>query len=369
MSILLSEGPLPGGYKQVVGIDWLTLTWPKETSMYLTIKHKPQKLLALLRDGLVSDDKMVRAGLQGYTGWRWGKWFVGWRGDGCMLVVTSHVADKWEHIPHLDLARCTRLDIKVDVYHADPRPYIIGLAYDLALKAREGRIGAPYSVKPHQPTDGPHGLEIGKRGIRLFVRIYDKWEQSKHDPCYEGVWRYEIELAKDAANEAFHTIRRSGRRRDVERAYLFAGLAERGIVLAGMVDDERVTIHHAPRPDADNDRTMGWLAKLVRPAIERLLTDVSRETILNVLGLNDGSWQQRRVHKWHVAMGKKLFSRSPARSAGKWDAMGRQVSWRTRHRLRWGRRSTRCGWRVWPGRRLTTTREKSITSHPTARKT
>ena len=259
-----------------------------------------------------------------------------------MLVVTSHVADKWEHIPHLDLARCTRIDIKVDVYHTDPRPYIIGLAYDLALRAREGRAGRPYSVKPHQPTDGPHGLEIGKRGVRLFVRVYDKWQQSKYDPHYEGVWRYEIELAKDSANEAFHAIRCSGRRRELERAYALAGLAERGLVLAGLVDDERVTIHSSPRPDADNDRTMGWLAKLVRPAIERLLTDVSRETIMNVLGLNDGEWQKRRMHRWQNARARWLFYSWRAKSAARSAGTEPRESWRSQGRRRWERRSKRC---------------------------
>lgn len=358
MSIALSSGPLPGGYKQVFGVDWITLTWPAATSMYYFVKHKPQKLLALLRDGLVSDDKLLPAGRQGYTGWSQGRWFVGWRADGCMLIVTSHVADKFEHIPYIDEARCTRLDIKVDVYHGDPRPYVIGLAYDMAVAALEGRRGRPYAVKPHQPTDGPHGLEIGKRGVRLFVRVYDKWLQSKRDPHYEGVWRYEIELAKEAANEAFHAIRGGGRRRELERAYCIAGLAERGIVLAGVQHDERIVICSEPRRDTDDDRTMAWLAKLVRPAVERLLHGRSRDDILDVLGLNDGSWQKRRVHRWHVAMGRKLFWRSPGRFAGKLAATERRGWWVSLTRQRWERRSKRCGWRVWPGRRLTTRRAK-----------
>jgi DNA relaxase NicK len=131
----------------------------------------------------------------------------------------------------------------------------------------------------------PHWLEVGTRGVGLYIRIYDKEAESKGDPAYDGVWRVEAEIAKDKANEAFHWL--ISRRFAVVaiRECGTAHLAQRGIRLAGERYSKWYIVPMDARPDTDTERTLGWLRKLVRPAIARLLKHTDRSVIIDALGL------------------------------------------------------------------------------------
>lgn len=269
------------------GVDWVTLTWPDGSAMYGLIKYKFKKLLHELDGTPQGQGVLENVKRLGYVGWRLNKWYVGHRRDSAILIVTSHTAQQFLRIPHLDEARCTRLDVKCDTHYEYPRPYILQSAYNLTMQARTGIRGRKWEVEWHQPENKPHWLEIGRRGAGIYIRIYDKWEESGRDPAYEGVWRIEVELSKEHANEALHWIVSNG---GTLRAVADVGLAyfaRRGLRLAGTRPANWFTIPLSPRPNSDAERTLGWLRKLVRPAVAKLLTEVSRDDILQALELTD----------------------------------------------------------------------------------
>lgn len=267
------------------GIDWLTLTWAAGTEMYQRVKRYPHKLLHELDGTPEGQGSVENVKRLGYAGWRLNKWYIGWRPDSCILIVTSYAAQQIMQIPHLDEARCTRIDIKADLHYEYPRPYILDNAYHLSALAQKGIRGRKWNLELHQPSERPHWLQIGCRGAGIYLRIYDKWEESGRDPAYEGVWRVEAELAKECANEAFHWI---VSRRGTVNAVRDVGLAmfaRRGIRLAGVRPAEWFTVEQLPRRNSDVDRRMAWLRKLVRPAIRKLLTEVSQTEIMDALEL------------------------------------------------------------------------------------
>lgn len=268
-------------------VDWLTLTWPAGSRMYNLIKRKFKSTLHGL-DGTPEGQGVLEPVKRlGYVGWRLNKWFIGWRADSAILIVTSYSAAQFLHIPHIDEARCTRIDIKCDLHYDYPRPYILDNARSLSLLAQTGIRGRKWNVELHQPTERPHWLEVGRRGAGIYLRIYDKWEESGRDPAYEGVWRLEAEIAKEHANEAFHwLVSRGGTGRAVADVGL-AYFARRGIRLAGTRPSEWFDILVPSRPDDDASRTLAWLHKLVRPAVRKLLTYVDKADIMEALELFD----------------------------------------------------------------------------------
>lgn len=278
---------LPEPYRYEWGVDWVTLTWPPTSEMYKLIKHGHDAVLHGLTHGVLGDDRMEPVKFLGYGGWRKGKYRVGWRKDSAVLIASSHAAMQFLSIPHRDEARCTRLDVKVDCHYGYPRPYILETAYNMSVMAQTGIRGRKWNVELHQPTGKPHWLEIGIRGTGIYIRIYDKEAEQAKDPAYEGVWRIEVEIAKERANDAFHWLISSGGTGRAIQDIGLAHFAERGIRLAGVRPDKWFTIRQPPRPDTDTERTLGWLRKLVRPAVLRLLQHTERDVIIDALGLWD----------------------------------------------------------------------------------
>lgn len=276
---------LPPARRYAFGIDWLTLTWPPTSYMYHAVKYEYDTLLHSLAGAVTGQKQIAEYRGLGYAGWRLGKWSVGWRADSCILVVSSQEAGNYAWIPYLDEARCTRIDIKVDLHYDYPRPYILETCKALSDAHAASCAHRPYDRELHQPELSPHWFEAGSRDSDIYLRVYDKEAESKADPAYEGVWRCEVEVKKEPANEIFHSIRRRGDDANAARDWSLALLAKRGIRLAGVRPGEWYIVPISPRPDRDVDRTLGWLSKVVRPAIKKLLREVPVRDIIDALEL------------------------------------------------------------------------------------
>lgn len=276
---------LPAPRRYGFGIDWITLTWLPESYMFEAVKWRYDELLHSLAGAVDGQKKMVEWKQFGYAGWRLGKWRVGWRADGCILVVSSLEAANYAWIPYLDEARCTRIDIKADLHYDYPRPYILQTIDTMSFLCAQASKHRPYDQELHQPERAPHWFEAGSRDSDLYLRVYDKEAESDQDPAYEGVWRIEMEVKKEPANEIFHAIRRRGNDAQSVRDWALALFAKRGIRLAGVRPGEWYIVPVSPRPDRDVDRTLGWLRKVVRPAIAKLLTEIPIGDIMDALEL------------------------------------------------------------------------------------
>ena len=282
---------LPEAQRYAWGVDWLTLTWSNTSEMYQTIKRHPHQLLRSLVGGLTGIGRIEPSKKLGYTGWRLDKWSVGWRPDSCILIATSAEAGNYDRIPQLDDARCTRIDIKCDLHYGWPRPYILEIVNDLCRRSMVGRRGRRPAFELHQPEGKPHWWEYGARGGALYIRVYDKWEEQRRDPAYDGVWRVEAELQEEYANEVFHAhiLRRGGVQPIVDSG--LAAFARAGIRMAGIRPGEWVDLVRDPRSSDDVSKTMGWYRRVVASSVSKLKGQVDRDAILEALGLAEWKWK------------------------------------------------------------------------------
>lgn len=282
---------LPEPTRYAWGVDWLTLTWPVTSLMYTEIKRRPAQILAAATAHALNIGRPEKQSRLGYTGWRLGKWYVGWRRDSAILIVSSREAGNYDRIPFLDEARCTRVDIKCDLHYAWPRPYILEMAHHMAKESQRGKRGRRFTSELHQPEGKPHWWEAGRRGGECYLKIYDKWEEQGRDPAYDGVWRIEAELQEEGANEVFHAqlLRRGGV--DAIRDCGLAAFARRGIRLAGVRPGEWIDIPRSPKASDDVSVRMAWLGKVVRSSIGKLKGQVDLYAIIDILGLTEWTWE------------------------------------------------------------------------------
>lgn len=276
---------LPLGVRHSVAIDWVTLTWPRGSEMYEGRDYTIRGVLGLMDKQAGSGFMMNKWSGQGYVGWRAGGVKLGWRDDTCILVLSGAEAPKVEYMIGLDEARCTRLDISTTIWWEGERPDLMELATVATTEFREGREGKPYTIDPRRPDPGSKTLYIGRRGKSIFLRVYDKQEESSEDEYYRGSWRVEAELAKDTANDTFHAIRRTGFELGALRRMAAAAYAYRGLRFAGWEDLGPFAVPPGTAALTDAGRKLAWLDRTVAPSVRWLVDEVGLNSVLEALGL------------------------------------------------------------------------------------
>lgn len=221
----------------------------------------------------------------GYAGWQHGPARCGRRPDSAIAIVSGAVVGKPTYLPCLDDARCTRLDIRMDLYYEGERPPLAHCAQAETLAYREGKGGRPWVVDLRDPDPGSPTLYIGRRTSPVFIRVYDKEAESGGDTGYKGCWRLEIELKEDAANETFHGLRAIDFAEDGIAASVLAYGAERGLCFADMRYDEWDPYAAGAGLVTDVARKLNWLGTTVAPSVRFLLRNSNVADIIAALGL------------------------------------------------------------------------------------
>jgi hypothetical protein len=264
-------------------IDWLTLTWQRESqfsSQHLEACIKFERVLAL--DG----NLMEVHTWQGYFGRKTGSFFVGERTDGfCVRVSGSLAHPAFTSIYRPDM-HVSRLDIAVTAW-LEPHTPNLGLqALSTARIAKlVGKAKNPATITHYESDDGGFTLYIGKRSSRVYARLYNKDAESG-DPYYEGAWRYEIELhnqtASETASELFYTLF------PIEEAIcscVWAYWNNKGVqpVFPTFPTGLEVVL---PRREATTvERSLRWLAEQVKPTVARLREAGYTSSVLAALDL------------------------------------------------------------------------------------
>lgn len=261
----------------------------------------------------------------GYGGWQLGPCRIGRRDDGAIVVISSGVVGKPLYLPDLEDARCTRLDIRIDCYYEGDRPQLALLANDATLAYRKGRGGRPYLVDLRAPDPGSSTLYIGRRTSPLFVRVYDKEEESGNDPAYRGCWRLEVELKDEAANETFHALRAVAFSEDRQTACCLAYCAERGLLFSDWKYDRWDAFKAGPGVVTDCARKLNWLATSVAPSVRWLLRNSDIGSIVTALGLQAYVKVKEDYDGWTDSERWKLPLSGPERA----DALVQEVRRRT----------------------------------------
>lgn len=280
------------------GIDYLTLTSTRQHTL---------RQMAEYFNGVLLDDKLLgflpkRGGAFGFFGQKTRHALLATKEERTMLQVTGKAAQRTMLLANAG-DNCTRLDIQATVR-------IEGDNVSEAMESIWRAACAAPAVRGHKPKptyrgdeSGKQTIYIGERSSEIYIRIYDKWAEC-HEEWARGCIRYEVEIKGKTSKALWEKCANEG----LGTAYLLTVLRfcleRRGIVCDG-IDWAGLPEALPLKEKTSLERTRGWIATQVAPALARMsaewgwftaftvafdrcLTEMDKSLIMNAWARNWG---------------------------------------------------------------------------------
>jgi hypothetical protein len=244
------------------GIDWITLTSTNQT----TKKEMWRYFGGIVAEDLKLGYKTVPGGAYGFYGKRTRHALWAEKEDRTMLQVSGRRAQRAVMLCHPG-DNATRLDVQVTlrVGEENVSTWLSDQA-DAAENAPRQR-GKPREVARVIRSKKTETVYIGKRKSDLFLRLYDKFAESKEEE-YRGCVRMELEIKGKTAKALWAYMAEEGR----GTMYLLSMLlfhARR----VGLSTKELELTEPAPElPKQENTKesvVLGWWSSQVAPSVAR----------------------------------------------------------------------------------------------------
>lgn len=214
--------------------------------------------------------------------------WLGRRFDGCCLRVSGAAANEhWNQVADLS-GNVTRFDVQVT-------EFVPNSAHSAMLRVwnqnRGWTSGCGHRSKVKKIV-GPSGIEtmfVGSRQSERFLRIYDKYAESGEE-YYRGCLRWELELKADLALAYANNLSLSPN----ASMQMFATVRDFCLERLKVCPSARIrpgvfqtgfTCLRPPPRAADCNRTLQYLAKSIKPSIDRLKAAGLEIEVRKVLGL------------------------------------------------------------------------------------
>jgi hypothetical protein len=258
------------------GIDWITLTATDSTIC---------RAMGEFFDNVAANDKRlgyatVRGGAYGFYGWKARHGLLGRKDDRSMLQVSSEAA-KTAYVLAYEGGHCTRLDIQVTLRVAPGQVQAMLARLEAEVRSHKPVRGLRPKVKSINGDNGPETILVGRRASDVYMRLYDKFEESKEEQ-YRDTVRLELELKGKAAQGIWEKVRKHGNQHKYLLGVLKAYLARRGVSVEEIPFDADVQAI-PPKEKTSLERTIGWLAKGVAPSVAKLAFEWGWQTAFNVV--------------------------------------------------------------------------------------
>jgi len=260
------------------GIDYFTSASTSETD---------SKLLLLKADSLLWNERHLGFDLKpwsmaGYHGWKCGRLQFGERPDGAVVRLSSGLAaGSWFDLYQIT-GRCSRVDVQVTLHCDGPVP-----AEVFAMCAQAKTF---YGDREDGPTltlwsDNREGATfyMGRRSSDLYFRGYNKAAQSNL-PEHEQCLRLELEVKKRLTQSYIAKVLSAECVKFGCIEVIADYLRDRGICPINFLNIPR-SFYERLIPASDRVSSLEWLAKSVRPTVQRLIDDGLGEEAAEVLGL------------------------------------------------------------------------------------
>lgn len=266
-------------------VDWITLSgqgekdWGEYCEAFDVLekiqdtqeRHKPQK-----------------GRMAGYDMLRVGHIALGKNRQKCLIMLDSWLCgENYKYLLPLP-GKCTRVDLAVTAMFGKPTSDIARDAFFQVEKetSDEERL-RQYSLITS--NKGGSTLGIGKRRSGQFGRLYDKSAQiGEGEIC--TIWRYEVELKKDTAQQVYNQIVKSKEIDEILPSYIWQWFAERMVepvflptVLHGAIELRKIS-------NSQGD-TLKWIAEQVAPAINKLIMLGKLEQVERAIGFQINMFQ------------------------------------------------------------------------------
>jgi len=201
----------------------------------------------------------------------------------CLAMITGELTScfAWEVI---EPTRVTRIDFAIDVI-AQQKDYTVRDMLEKWKVEYTSEDSNPYEAGFYYSRDGGMTATKGKRGGRLYTRIYDKGAERGLSPNFW--WRFEVEIkdrkamagynqymeAEDKTKFCIATVETILERQGLPTPILVGREYEPNLITAVKANDDGVA------------RKMVFLRKTVKPFLHNLTNYVTVEEILNIINL------------------------------------------------------------------------------------
>jgi DNA relaxase NicK len=211
--------------------------------------------------------KESKGGAFGFVGYKIRHALYGVKGEWAMVQVSGARA-KDSLVLCKTGTQCTRLDLQV-TYHVGEQNVgkVLRQAYEDACSHVRPKA-RPVAVKLIEERHQAQTVYVGKRASDIFIRCYDKFEESAAEE-FRGCVRFEVELKGRAAKSMWAGVQAGQGWISLLLKQLYEILKERGIVLP---DDDFSSYPTIPlkKERTSDESKLAWLHRAVRPTVAHL---------------------------------------------------------------------------------------------------
>ena len=170
------------------GIDYIRLTSDNERARARMRMH----YLAIAERDRADGHKEVKGGAVGFWGDKSRHALYGEKDNWAMLQVSGYESRN-AYLLSNDSNQCSRIDLQLTYQVEDGKVQeSMEKLYCQAVNHKKTE-GKPWAVKRIQEDYATQTIMIGKRASDVYIRIYDKYEESKKEE-YKNCIRFELEL-------------------------------------------------------------------------------------------------------------------------------------------------------------------------------
>lgn len=182
---------------------------------------------------------------------------------------------------------CPRIDLQATFWYEADTPDMAKEFAAATVRHAVGRVGRKAAIRLVDGFGDGDTLYVGRRGKESkFLRIYDKWRESKRDDEWLYAWRFEAELTDGYARAALRRLQSTAQTADEVVAILRPYMEERGIMMPQSERMGYLPMERLARPKSDTFKRLVWLQTQVRPAVDKLVAaGVGPDEIKEALGL------------------------------------------------------------------------------------
>lgn len=267
------------------GVDWLTMTWKNGDADFTRCKNELENFGQTLN---AANFESKFTSWQGYSGWQFGKIFLGERPDGLILRASGNDAKTaTAEIRKRNISgKPTRCDVQATAHDREAqndyggcvRKEIESFAGTNARAAR--RRFASYKDFGHDS-----GFTIGARSGERFARFYNKTFEQRNR-VEKGLWRYEMEYKGRQAQHVWNMIKISSNPYWLALSVVKSEFAEYGANMEFIQTGEKYERASSYTPTSV-EKSINWLANDVRNTVTKLRDLGYEAAMLEALGLTD----------------------------------------------------------------------------------
>ena len=274
----------PLAYVYAAGVDYWSATLRSDHPLYDALVAIARATAHIPGSGVI-----IKPGsLLGYAGHTGNSVFVGTRPDGALVSASGAGSERVFRALACGHWRTSRIDLEVTLWMAGQNTAAMRDVRETGALTIAGLSGAAFGARviTYAANDGGSTLYVGAASAHQRGRCYDKGVES-NEQVYAGAIRYEVQYRHGIAARAADMLSAlPGDREPWIVAHVAAWWRERGVIIPIDPLSEYATRVSVPKVKSDTYRRLMWLRESVRPAIAKLLLDVSADDIRDILGLS-----------------------------------------------------------------------------------